>query len=78
MKYVSLTYKLIQMSEEKKNQILRALKEVYPCDLCVVEIADKVGISRITASRYIAELKGEGKIEVTRKFGKVVFYRLKK
>jgi len=66
------------MSEEIKQRILKILEEVYPCDLCIIEIARKVGMSRITVARYVGELKGEGKIEVSRKFGKMIFYKLKK
>lgn len=63
---------------KQKQKILDALGEAYPCDLCLREIADKIGASRTTASKYVTMLMREGDVEVTRRFGKMTFYRLRK
>jgi DNA-binding transcriptional ArsR family regulator len=66
------------ISEEKRQRILEKLREAYPCDLCVKEVAKKVGISTPTASTYLKVLVASGEIEISRRFGKLAFYRLKK
>ena len=66
------------MSEETKRKILEELKKVQPCDLSMGEIAEKVGISDITASKYVSTLRAEGRIEISRKVGNAVFYRIKR
>lgn len=54
------------------------MKKVQPCDLSMDEIAEKVGISDIIASKYVSTLKAEGRIDISRKVGNAVFYRIKK
>ncbi|MFH8120025.1 MAG: winged helix-turn-helix domain-containing protein [Candidatus Aenigmatarchaeota archaeon] len=66
------------MSKEVKEKILKELEKVFPCDLSITEIAQKVGISDITASKYVNVLQAEGRIEVARKIGNAILYRLKK
>jgi len=66
------------MSKEIKEKIVKELEKVFPCDLSISEIAQKVGISDITASKYVSVLQAEGKIEVSRKIGNAVLFRLKK
>lgn len=66
------------MSEEKKQKILKELERVYPCDLSVGEVAERVRMSDPTTSTYLKVLEAEGKIEVSRKVGNAIFYRLKK
>jgi len=49
-------------SEETKEKIYRIIKE-NPEGLTIQEVARKAGVSRITASIYVHELLGEGKIQ---------------
>ena len=69
-KYLSSTGKI-------KERILQKLREVYPCDLCVKEVAERGGISAPTASTYLRVLVASREIEISRRFGKLVFYRSK-
>jgi DNA-binding transcriptional ArsR family regulator len=62
----------------KKDKIVNELRKVYPCDLSVGEVAKKVRISDPTASTYLRILKAQGIVEVSRKVGNAVFYRMKK
>ncbi|MEM5867093.1 MAG: winged helix-turn-helix domain-containing protein [Candidatus Aenigmatarchaeota archaeon] len=66
------------MSKEVKEKILTELEKVFPCDLSIIEIAQRVGISDITASKYVSVLQAEGKIEISRRIGNAILYRLKK
>jgi len=54
-------------SEETKEKIYGIIKE-NPEGLTIQEVARKAGVSRITASIYVHELLGEGKIQ-QRKIG---------
>jgi len=69
-----------ELVEEQKRKILDALRKAAsrPGDLSLKEIAQITGMSRITAAKYIRELIGEGRIEVSREIGNVVLYRIKK
>jgi predicted transcriptional regulator len=58
---------MAKSSEETKEKIYRIIKE-NPEGLTIHEVAKKAGVSRITASIYIHELLGEGKI-TQRKIG---------
>mgnify|MGYP000343478757 CR=1 FL=1 len=59
-----------------KERILELLKEVYPQDLPIKEIAERVGVSRTTASKYIAVLEIEGTV-VCRFVGRAKLCRAK-
>ena len=65
------------MVENKKQKIMKELERVYPTDLSIGEVAKKTGFSRTTVSAYLRILEAEGRIEVSRKVGRAVFYRLK-
>jgi len=65
------------MSKEIKEKIIKELEKVFPCDLSITEIAEKVGISDITASKYVSVLQAEGKIEVSRKIGNAIMYKVR-
>jgi DNA-binding transcriptional ArsR family regulator len=62
----------------QKQKILDELEKVHPCDLSIGEVAKVADMSDITASKYLSVLKAEGKVEISRKVGKAVFFRLKK
>lgn len=47
------------MLEKIKKKILKILEKVYLCDFCIMGIANKIRVSRITVARYAGELKGE-------------------
>jgi len=59
-----------------KERILELLKEVYPHDLPIKEIAERVGVSRTTASKYIAVLEAE-EVVVCRFVGRAKLCRAK-
>jgi response regulator of citrate/malate metabolism len=50
-----------------KDKIIRLLQQ-HPQGLMLSEISDKVGVSRITAAKYVYELFGAQKIDI-RKVG---------
>ncbi len=66
------------MDEEKKGRIVDQLKRIYPCDLSISEISQKVKLSNPTASTYLKVLEAEGNIEVSREVGNAIFYRWKR
>jgi DNA-binding IclR family transcriptional regulator len=45
-----------------KGEVLGLLKKVYPDDLAIKEIAQMLGVSRTTTSKYVAVLEAEGKV----------------
>ena len=63
--------------DDTKERVLKLLEEVYPQDLPISEIAKRLGISRNTASKYVAILETEGKIEC-RFIGKAKLCKIKK
>ena len=63
---------------DNKTKVLKALEEAYPQDLCIGEVAKATNLSRPTVSTWLKVLEAEGKIEVSRKVGKAIFYRIKK
>jgi len=60
-----------------KQKILELLKEEFPHDFSIGEIAKQVGVARSTASTWLKVLSAEGKIEVSRKVGNAIFYRFR-
>jgi len=67
----------LALDEELSRKILQVLKEAYPLDLPIEEVAKKSGIHRNTVAKYLAVLLAEGTIEL-RSVGKAKLYRLKK
>jgi len=63
---------------DNKTKVLKTLEEAYPQDLCIGEVAKATNLSRPTVSTWLKVLEAEGKIEVSRKVGKAIFYRIKK
>jgi len=62
--------------EEIKMRIVECLQHAYPEDLPVNEIAISTGISRNTASKYLAVLEAHRIVHLTRKIGKAKLYTL--
>lgn len=58
-----------------KSAILKVFQETYPSDLSIKEVARKAGITRETASKYIAVLEAESKIKAARKVRNTKFFR---
>jgi DNA-binding IclR family transcriptional regulator len=56
-----------------KQEILELLKEEFPHDFSIGEIAKQVGVVRSTTSTWLKVLSTEGKIEVSRKVGEFHF-----
>jgi predicted ArsR family transcriptional regulator len=56
-----------------KQEILELLKEEFPHDFSIGEIAKQVGVVRSTTSTWLKVLSAEGKIEVSRKVGEFHF-----
>ncbi len=48
---------------------IRELLQGSPEDLSAAEIAGRIGISRSTAQRYLAELARQGKVELRLHYG---------
>ena len=66
------------MSRESKDKVFDVVKKAYPVDLPIAEVARQAKLNRVTASTWLKVLEAEGKIEVSRKVGQAVFFRLKK
>jgi len=64
--------------EDKKQRVLAELEKVHPNDLSIGEVAKKTKLSRTTVSTYLKVLEAERKIDVSRKVGRAVFYKLKR
>lgn len=65
------------LNEKLSEKILDVLKEAYPLDLSIEDVAKKSGIHRNTVAKYLAVLSAKGKVEL-RSLGKAKLYRLKK
>jgi len=59
---------------DTKQKILNVIKEEYPKDLSIQEIANISKISRETISKYVGILVAEKKIILTREVGKAKMY----
>jgi DNA-binding transcriptional ArsR family regulator len=64
--------------EDKKQRVLKELEKAHPSDLSIGEVAEKTKLSRTTVSMYLKVLEAEGKIEISRKVGRAIFYKLKR
>jgi predicted ArsR family transcriptional regulator len=60
-----------------KQEILELLKEEFPHDFSIGEIAKQVGVVRSTTSTWLKVLSAEGKIGCQEKWGNSIFYRFK-
>jgi len=65
------------MSNNNKERVLETIRAAYPNDLSIKEVAEKSNLSRPTASTWLKVLYAEGKIEISRKVGRAIFYKLK-
>jgi DNA-binding IclR family transcriptional regulator len=63
---------------EIKTKILKFLSQNYPKDFTISEIVEEVKYHRTTVSKYVEVLKAEGKIVITRNFGKINLYTIVK
>lgn len=59
-----------------KEKILDALED-SDFDLSIGELAERTGISRDTASKYVNVLKAEEKVELSRTVGNAKLYKVK-
>jgi DNA-binding Lrp family transcriptional regulator len=66
------------LDEKKENRILTELEKIYPLDLSIKEVSQRVGLSEPTTSTYLKVLEAQGRIEFSRKVGNAVFYRIRK
>jgi DNA-binding IclR family transcriptional regulator len=69
-----LRFNIVEAST--KDKVLELLRSVYPEDLPIKEVAKRLGISRATASKYVAVLEVEGKI-ICRRVGKAKLCKVK-
>ncbi len=60
-----------------KKRIIQYLKDNYPKDFNIQEVADELGIHRNTMSTYLKVLHAEKKITLSRKIGKMNMYEFK-
>jgi len=63
---------------ELKKRIIQFLKDSYPKDFNIQEVADELGIHRNTMSTYLKVLHAEKKITLSRKIGKMNMYVFEK
>lgn len=68
----------VLLKKEIKERILEELGKIYPCDLTIKEVAENAKISDITASKYLDVMAATGEIEISRKIGRIPFFRLRK
>ena len=66
------------LKKEIKERVLEELRKVYPCDLTIKEVAQKAKISDITASKYLDVMAAAGEVEISRRIGRIPFFRLRK
>jgi len=66
------------LAKDKTQKIMKELEKAHPSDLSIGEVARKTGLSRTTVSTYLKVLEAEGKIKISRKVGRAVFYQLLK
>ena len=67
-----------KVSESPEQKILECLRNAYPKDLSIEEVAKRTGIHRNTVSKYIWGLEREGKIKISRKVGRAKMYTIVK
>ncbi|KKM81906.1 hypothetical protein LCGC14_1325140 [marine sediment metagenome] len=61
-----------------KQKILKMLENRYPKDFSIKEIAEELHHNRGTISTYLKVLVAEGKIYITRTYGKMNLYSILK
>jgi len=72
---VDALYRLLRGPTSPKGQsgptmaAVRDLLQEVPHEVSATEIAEKIGISRATAQRYLAELARQGKVELRLHYG---------
>lgn len=57
-----------------KQKILTILKESFPKDFTIQEVANATGVHRNTISTYLKVMNAEKKVVITRKIGKINLY----
>ena len=58
-----------KVSESPEQKILECLRNEYPRDLSIEEVAKRTGLHRNTVPKYIWGLETEGKIKISRQVG---------
>ena len=61
-----------------KKNIINLLKEHYPREFTIQEVADNLHIDRDTASKYLLILVAEGKVDLIKQVVTTKFFRIKK
>lgn len=61
-----------------RKDIINLLTKEYPKDFSIKEVSEALGYNRGTISTYLKVLKAEGLILITRNFGKIKLYSIKK
>jgi len=67
-----------RVSESPEQKIIECLRNEYPKDLSIEEVAKRTGMHRNTVSKYIWGLEREGKIKISRKVGRAKMYTIVK
>lgn len=62
---------------KKKRKVLKAFYETEK-DATIEDIADKAGVNRRTAKKWIDKLMGQGDVVKSREIGRTSLYRLAK
>ena len=63
-----------RVSDSPEQKILECLRNEYPKDLSIEEVAKRTQMHRNTVSKYIWGLEREGKIKISRKVGRAKMY----
>ena len=63
-----------KVSESPEQKILKCLRNEYPKDLSIEEVAKRTGMHRNTVSKYVWGLERGGKIKISRKVGRAKMY----
>jgi len=67
-----------RVSESPEQKIIECLRNEYPKDLSIEEVAKRTGMHRNTVSKYIWGLEREGKIKISRHVGRAKMYTIVK
>lgn len=73
---LSLVKAELQPLNEIEDKIVKCLKEARSKDLSVTDIAKKVGVNRLTASKYLAVLQARGIVILSRNVGRAKMFQL--
>ncbi|MDE1827696.1 MAG: hypothetical protein KGH65_00845 [Candidatus Micrarchaeota archaeon] len=63
--------------QSPKSSILNLLRENYNETFTIQDVADRIGVDRDTASKYLAVMDAEGSINMVKQIGTTKLFRIK-